>query len=69
MVYNPKLRAEIEPLCLNCLWLQVWANKTRKFPPNCAAFPEGIPEEIWNGEFNHRKPHKEDQGLQYRPLK
>jgi len=36
---------------------------------HCDAFPEtSIPEEILNGSFNHEKPHKGDNGIQFEPL-
>jgi hypothetical protein len=34
---------------------------------NCAAFPDGIPMEIWNGRNDHRQPFAGDNGIQYEP--
>jgi hypothetical protein len=31
----------------------------------CKAFPLGIPTEICFGDFDHRNPHPEDNGIQY----
>lgn len=38
---------------------------------SCKAFPEikGIPDEIWMGENNHRKPFAGDHGIQFEALK
>lgn len=29
----------------------------------CNAFPNGIPDEIWEGNFDHRKPYPGDHGI------
>jgi hypothetical protein len=34
----------------------------------CAAFPERIPEEIWNGGHAHRTPYPNDGGLRYEAM-
>lgn len=31
----------------------------------CAAFPYGIPDEIWSAENNHRAPFEGDRGIQF----
>ncbi|RSN57824.1 hypothetical protein DMH08_23820 [Actinomadura sp. WAC 06369] len=31
----------------------------------CAAFPDGIPYDIYFGEYDHRLPYPEDQGIRY----
>ena len=33
----------------------------------CAAFPEGIPKEIWAG-LDHTKPFKGDHGIRFEPF-
>jgi hypothetical protein len=34
----------------------------------CEAFPDGIPDEIFEGGFNHRKPYKGDNGIRFEPI-
>jgi len=31
----------------------------------CKAFPKGIPDTIWIGKNNHKKPYKGDHGIQF----
>ena len=41
------------PLCNNCKQYTGYAN--------CKAFPEGIPDDILTGEFDHTKKHPEQK--------
>ncbi len=49
----------VDPMCLTCFHLLGWEW------PKCEAFPEGIPADILNGEFDHSKPHEGDHDVQY----
>ncbi len=31
----------------------------------CKAFPEGIPIEVFSGEFDHHDEHRDDGGIQF----
>ena len=31
----------------------------------CAAFPDEVPDEIWYGQNNHKKPYPGDHGIQF----
>lgn len=46
--------------CLSCS--RYWGAWT------CEAFPDGIPEDVKTGVFDHTKPHPSDKGLQFDPL-
>jgi len=34
----------------------------------CIAFPDGIPEDILTGQFDHRNEHEGDHGFRYKPV-
>ncbi len=46
-------------LCMNCIHLRDHAK--------CAAFPDGIPEEILKQGLDHTKSHSGDRGIKYEP--
>jgi hypothetical protein len=52
------------PICLDCKHL----NDEIDDAFVCAAFPDGIPMEIVLGDFDHHKPHPDDNGIQFEPL-
>lgn len=37
-------------------------------PPSCDAFPDGIPDAIYDEGFDHTKPYEGDSGIQFEPL-
>lgn len=49
--------------CAFCLHFQKVDDRDPKF--FCDAFPNGIPDEIVRMRFDHRKPHPDDNGIQF----
>lgn len=49
--------------CFFCKHIIVDGTLDRK----CKAFPDGIPEEIISGKFNHEKPYPGDNGIRFVP--
>jgi hypothetical protein len=51
--------------CASCERKHLFKNDS----PTCDAFPKEIPSEILTGRFDHRKPYKGDNGLQWKVKK
>ena len=47
------------PQCLDC--------KHYTYFGNCSTFPNGIPEDIYYGDHDHRKPYPGDNGIRFEP--
>lgn len=53
--------------CITCAYLFRFDTSSDSIA--CLAFPEGIPETIITGDFDHSKPYVGDHGLRYQPDK
>lgn len=49
----------ISPQCVTC------AHLTSGVDRQCAAYPEGIPDEVWTGLISHKRPYQGDNGIHY----
>ena len=54
------------PPCLTCQHFTDGSIEDGR--PRCAAFPEGVPEEIWKARNDHSEPFPGDHGIQYLAL-
>jgi len=52
----------LAPLCTTCKHFT-----PEKGNPKCAAFPNGVPDDIFWGDHDHRKPYPGDGGIVYEP--
>jgi hypothetical protein len=50
------------PICEDCLHFQPEVGNFK-----CAAFPDGIPEEVLDGSVDHHEPYNGDHGIQFEP--
>ena len=55
----------LPPLCASCTRFTSFDPKHPK--AYCAAFPDGIPDDILKGGFDHRYAHAGDHGVRYSP--
>lgn len=55
----------LQPICLACTHLDMDVERGYGENPVCIAFPDGIPDDIWLGGFDHREPHPADQGVRF----
>jgi hypothetical protein len=50
-----------QPICEACV--RLGPRTDGQIGNACAAFPDGIPEDIYPGGFDHRNPHAGDGGI------
>lgn len=53
----------IAPMCIDCARFWDLIEK-----PKCEAYPDGIPDEIWEDGFDHHKPFPGDDGIMFEPV-
>lgn len=55
-------QAQCTPSCARYRSFLSPENTTGLRRPFCAPFPDGIPDDIWTGAFDHRQVHPEQRG-------
>lgn len=60
------IRATICYSCQHFQWGEAGGEERFAY---CRAFPEGIPQEVFYGEFVHKTPYPGDKGFQWEPFR
>lgn len=53
------------PICLWCKYFNIQSFENDKFA-TCNAFPNGIPNLVFHGDFDHREPFPNDNNIQFK---
>lgn len=56
------MQSPVSDVCWRCKHLRDDAVRA------CAAFPDRIPDQIWNGWNRHTSPYPGDNGIQFEPV-
>ena len=59
------MEAHVQEQCISCSHFRASFEKSR---PSCLAFPLGIPDEIWEGNFDHNNSFEGDRGIRFEPV-
>jgi len=54
----------VMPICAYCIHLD---RAYKGYGLRCAAFPDGIPDEIIESQADHREPYEGDHDIQFNP--
>lgn len=55
------MTTHVQPQCIACVHMTSLEPELE----TCAAFPDGIPRRIWQGEADHREPYRGDNGIRF----